>query len=171
MSLLAGTPPGAQGFQVRWVDQVVVLAGESGSLGWAPALLMPGRVLVMDAQPPALRPRTAKSGIPGAVVEVTDALGEDPRSRVYSFMSTLQPSLVRAFRVGESSSVGAQVLAEYMSMNPDNPRPPSIPPVFYNCLVPEALKNGITVNSSGGSWLHLSASPNPRQHIELYPRR
>lgn len=173
--LLAAGAPGktgqTSGWRIHWVNHVVVVssAAEPGA-GWSPALLMPGRIIQVsraEAEAPLARaPRSAS-----ATVEVVGALEDAEAVRMYSFVTNLRPALARAFRAGEGSPYTGQMLAEFMSMHGSDFRPPTVPAVFYNCMIPSELKNSGWVYSGSGASISISASPNPRNHVAMYPKR
>jgi len=174
MTLAAGAPGKngqGSGWRVQWVSQVVVVSSpaEPGA-GWSPALLMPGRVVKVsrsEGEAPIVRnPRTAS-----ATVEVVGALEDAEAVRMYSFVTQLRPALARAFRMGEGAPYTGQMLAEFMSMHGSDFRPPTVPSVFYNCMIPSELKNSGWVYSGSGASISISASPNPRNHVAVYPKR
>lgn len=174
MVLFAGAPGKASqgsGWRVHWVSQVVVLSSPAEpGVGWSPALLMPGRVVqVTRGELETVVSRSQRSG--SATVEVVGALEDAEAVRMYSFVTTLKPALARAFRMGEGAPYTGQMLAEFMSMHGSDFRPPTVPSVFYNCMIPSELKNSGWVYSGSGASISISASPNPRNHVAMYPKR
>jgi len=103
---------------------------------------------------------------PGATVEVVERFLDERKERALEFNATWAPVLARSFQLGWDNSYGYQVLGEFMSMTAADLRPPTIPSVFYNGLIPYWVQQGW--GSQRGIQVTVSESPRP---IMLYPGR
>ncbi len=114
--------------------------------------------------------RTARSrAMPGATVEVVDWFVDAQKERVLELNAAWAPVLARSFQMGWRSPYTAQMLSEFMSMHGANFRPPTIPSVFYNGLIPYWVQQGWG-SAAGASSLRVNVNAEPR-HMMLYPGR
>ena len=116
-----------------WIheDQRAALAS------WA-ALSSP---VLLEALPaPASRGPRARAGrgVPGAVVEVVGTVPNDPRGQMRELSLAYRPAFRQAFEVGLGSGVAQQMLSQFMA---DPLTPPTASPVWYNCTIPDWVKN------------------------------
>jgi hypothetical protein len=165
--LVASVQP--QGFAWEW--SIVLPMREWGGGDW--------RAWVASEQAPRRAGRVR--GVPGATVEVVDRFLDERRERILELNTTWAPALARSFQLGWRSSYTAQILSEFMGMTAANLRPPSVPSVFYNGLIPYWVLQGwespagATAGSSPGFWagsstgrVVISNTPSDRPMI-LYP--
>ncbi len=114
--------------------------------------------------------RTARTrAMPGATVEVVDWFVDAQKERVLELNAAWAPVLARSFQMGWRSPYTAQMLSEFMSMHGADFRPPSIPSVFYNGLIPYWVQQGWG-SAAGASSIHVNVNAEPR-HMMLYPGR
>lgn len=111
------------------------------------------------------KPRARK--IPGATVVVVDRFLDERQERALELNTSWAPVLARSFQLGWQSPYGAQVLGEFMGMTAANMRAPSIPSVFYNCLIPYWVQQEGWESSTG---IKVTATSSPKPMI-LYPGR
>jgi len=133
---------------------LLVARGEWGTSDW--------RNWVADKPTPTTGKQRQQS-MPGATVEVVDSLFEMHKDRVRELNLRFTPVMVSAFRVGEGSSITAQMLSEFMSMHGANFHPPTLPLVWYNGLIPYWVQQGWS-----GSTVKAWAGQD--QPILLYPK-
>ncbi len=120
--------------------------------------------------PAKLPKRAARSrAMPGATVEVVDWFVDAQKERVRELNATWAPVLARSFQMGWHSPYTAEMLSEFMGMHGTDFRPPTIPSVFYNGLVPYWVQQGWR-SASGSSSIRVNANTEPR-HMMLYPGR
>jgi len=138
-------------FELGW--SVFLPQGEFGSSDW--------RHWVAEKQP--LNGRKRGRGVPGATVVVVDSFLEIHRERVMELNAAAAPMAARAFRVGEGSSITRQMLSEFMGMYGSNFRPPSLPSVWYNGLVPYWVQQGWSSPSGPTVTVGVEARPSGAQ--------
>ncbi len=152
----------------------------SGGFDWAWVLLLPPRELgsgdwrawVGSDAVPGRQGRSRGRGIPGATVEVVERFLDERQERVLELNTTWAPILARSFQMGWQSPYTSQLLGEFMTMTAANLRPPTVPPVFYNCLIPYWVQQGwdSSLGSSAGSRVVITNTSSDRPMI-LYPGR
>ncbi|MBL0209545.1 MAG: hypothetical protein IPQ13_01315 [Holophagaceae bacterium] len=82
------------------------------------------------------QPLKGRSKVPSATVEVVESSERDRQLRLQEFKTRTVPVLQAAFEVGHAFRTNVQMLAEFMSQDPAQPHPPSVPAVFYNNFRP-----------------------------------
>ena len=139
---------------------------------WAWTLLLPPRGLeggdwhswvASDQRTPR---KGGRRGMPGTTVEVVDRFLDDHQERVLELNASWAPILVRSFQMGWQSSCTAQMLGEFMTMTAADLRPPSVPSVWYNGLIPYWVQQGW--KSPLGNVLVVGETQN--RPMMLYPR-
>ena len=114
--------------------------------------------------------------IPGATVVVTDRFLDEHKERVRELNATWAPVLAHAFQAGWESPYTSQMLGEFMGMTAADLRPPTVPSVFYNNLVPYWVRKGwesptgLSMGSSTTSRVVVTNTSADRPII-LYPGR
>ena len=104
--------------------------------------------------------------MPGTTVEVVDRFLDDHQERVLELNASWAPILVRSYQMGWQSSCTAQMLGEFMTMTAADLRPPSVPSVWYNGLIPYWVQQGW--KSPLGNVLVVGETQN--RPMMLYPR-
>ena len=113
---------------------------------------------------------TARSRVmPGTTVEVVDWFVDAQKERVRELNAAWAPVLARSFQMGWRSPYTAEMLSEFMGMHGADFRPPTIPSVFYNGLIPYWVQQGWR-SASGSSSVRVNTNTEPR-HLMLYPGR